>query len=56
LRQTFATGWAGRGRLALAEATDGAKLRIQRGFKYAKDEILGFIVHGGLLSISSKEG
>jgi hypothetical protein len=56
LRQTFAAGWSGGRWLALAEATDGAELRVQRGFKYTEDQILGLVVHGGLLSMSSEEG
>jgi hypothetical protein len=43
--------WYGGGRLALAEAADGAKLCLERGFKDAQNEVFGFIVHGELLSM-----
>jgi hypothetical protein len=55
LRQTCAAARRSGGWLALSEAADGAELRLQRSFKYTENEILGFIVHGGLLSIRAQE-
>jgi hypothetical protein len=37
--------------LAVPETANGPELSAERSFKYAENEILGFIVHGGLLSI-----
>jgi hypothetical protein len=40
----------------LAQGANGAELRFQRNLKHTGDEILGFIVHGGLLSMGSRTG
>jgi hypothetical protein len=42
-----------RGRAALAEAADGAKLSIEGLFYSLQDEILEFIIHGVLLQTSA---
>src|ERR1700733_7990549 len=55
LRQTLARARRGGGWLALTKAADRAELCLQRGFKYSKDEILDFIVHGGLRSIRAQK-
>jgi hypothetical protein len=49
--------WAWLGALGggRTESADGAKLSVERGFKYAENEIAGGIVHGGLLSIWAQE-
>jgi hypothetical protein len=56
LRQTFEPAPMGGHGFSLAKAADRAELCFQRGFKDTEDEIFGFIVHGGLLSIGSREG
>jgi hypothetical protein len=55
LRPTFNAGRLGGIRIPQAEAADGAELSFERGFKYGKNGILEFIVHGGLLSMAQGE-
>jgi hypothetical protein len=52
LRQTFAVSRRRGGRIALAEAADGAQLSFERSFKYGENGILEIVVHGGLLSMA----
>src|SRR5258708_2309058 len=51
LRQTCAAPQLGGGEFTPTEMTNGTELRFQRCFKRTEDQILGFIVHGGLLSM-----